>query len=91
MRAVRILIAGGGIGGLTAAIALSRQGFDVHVYEQAPELREFGAGVSISPNGLRVLIELGLQAAFEQVASRPTSWCMRLFNSEKRWPLGSSL
>jgi salicylate hydroxylase len=57
-----VLIADGGIGGLTAAIALALHGVDVHVYEQAPELREFGAGVSISPNGLWVLIELGLQS-----------------------------
>jgi salicylate hydroxylase len=91
MKKARILVAGGGIGGLTAAIALTQRGFEVHVYEQAPELREFGAGVSISPNGLRVLIELGLQAAFEQVASCPTSWRMHLFNSDKSWPLGSSL
>jgi salicylate hydroxylase len=53
MTKVRVLIAGGGIGGLTAAIALIQRGFEVLVYEQAPELREFGAGVSISPNGSR--------------------------------------
>jgi salicylate hydroxylase len=91
MYKARILIAGGGIGGLTAAIALAQRGFEVHVYEQAPELREFGAGVSISPNGRRVLIELGLQSAFEQVASLSRSLRMRLFNSENSWPLGSSL
>jgi salicylate hydroxylase len=53
MTKVRVLIAGGGIGGLTAAIALIQRGFEVLVYEQASELREFGAGVSISPNGSR--------------------------------------
>jgi salicylate hydroxylase len=91
MTKVRVLIAGGGIGGLTAAIALIQRGFEVLVYEQAPELREFGAGVSISPNGSRVLIELGLQRALEQVASRPASWNMRLFDTGRSWPVGSSL
>jgi salicylate hydroxylase len=85
MSNARILIAGGGIGGLTAAIALTQQGFEVHVYEQAPELREFGAGISITPNGSRVLIELGLQPELEQTASRPTSWAMRLFGTGESW------
>ena len=91
MSKARVLIAGGGIGGLTAAIALTQRGFEVHVYEQAPELREFGAGVSISPNGSRVLKELGLQRALEQVASWPASWSMRLFDTGRSWPWGSSL
>ena len=46
---------GGGIGGLTAAIALSRLGIDVHLYEQATELREVGAGIAIASNALRAL------------------------------------
>jgi 2-polyprenyl-6-methoxyphenol hydroxylase-like FAD-dependent oxidoreductase len=84
----RVLIAGGGIGGLVAALALIQRGFEVHVYEQAPELREFGAGVAITPNGSRVLNELGLQPELEQVSSRPKSWAMRLFNTgDERVPL----
>ena len=62
-----IAIVGGGIGGLAAALALIRRGIDVDVYEQAPELRELGAGVQISANGSRVLHELGLAAALEKV------------------------
>ena len=46
-----VAIVGGGIGGLVAALALIRRGIDVDVYEQAPELRELGAGVQISANG----------------------------------------
>ncbi len=91
MNKARVLIAGGGIGGLTAAIALIQRGFDVLVYEQAPELREFGAGLSISQNGSRVLTELGLQHALEQVASSPASWNMRLFSTGSSWPVSSSL
>jgi salicylate hydroxylase len=85
MTKARILIAGGGIGGLVAALALIQRGFAVQVYEQAPELREFGAGIGITPNGSRVLIELGLQHELEQVTSRPISWAMRLFNTGEIW------
>jgi salicylate hydroxylase len=59
-KAVRIAIVGGGIGGMTAAIALRRQGVEVTVFEQAPELGEVGAGVLMTPNGVRALGELGL-------------------------------
>ena len=45
-QALPILVAGGGIGGLVAAYALARQGFAVRVFEQAPEFKELGAGIS---------------------------------------------
>jgi salicylate hydroxylase len=64
---MRVLIAGAGIGGLTAALALRQVGFDVHVYEQARVLREVGAGVAISPNAVKVLHGLGLAAALRTV------------------------
>ncbi|WP_300596441.1 FAD-dependent oxidoreductase [Niabella sp.] len=54
------IIIGAGIGGLTTAIALQRRGFEVTVYEKAAGLREAGAGLTLAPNGLRVLQELGL-------------------------------
>ncbi|RSM89493.1 monooxygenase [Kibdelosporangium aridum] len=54
------VIAGGGIGGLAAAIALSRAGWDVEVFEQAPKLTEVGAGLTLWPNALRALDCLGL-------------------------------
>ena len=56
-----VAIIGGGIGGLTAALAMLRAGIDVAVYEQAAELQELGAGVQISSNGTRVLAALGLK------------------------------
>jgi salicylate hydroxylase len=56
-----ILIAGGGIGGLTASLALTQRGFDVSVYEHSSELHEFGAGIAITPNGSRVMTELGMR------------------------------
>ena len=56
-----IVVAGAGIGGLTAALALAAQGFRVVVLEKAERLEEAGAGLQLSPNASRVLIELGLQ------------------------------
>jgi 2-polyprenyl-6-methoxyphenol hydroxylase-like FAD-dependent oxidoreductase len=55
-----MIVVGGGIGGLTTAIALSKVGFDVHVYEQADALREVGAGIALASNALRALDALGL-------------------------------
>jgi 2-polyprenyl-6-methoxyphenol hydroxylase-like FAD-dependent oxidoreductase len=56
-----ILIIGGGIGGLTAAVALAQAGATVRVFEQAPALEEVGAGVSLWPNAMRALALLGLR------------------------------
>ena len=53
--ALRAVIVGGGIGGIAAAVALVRTGVDVRVYEQGQRLAEVGAGVSLAPNGLRML------------------------------------
>ena len=54
-----VIVAGAGIGGLTAALALKRNGFRVIVLEQAERLQETGAGIQLSPNAARLLIELG--------------------------------
>ncbi len=56
-----VIIAGAGIGGLTAALALARAGYRVTVLEQAPQLQETGAGIQLSPNATRVLLALGLR------------------------------
>jgi 3-hydroxybenzoate 6-monooxygenase len=57
---VPILVAGGGIGGVAAALALARQGFEVKVLEQAPQLGEIGAGVQLGPNGFAAFDALGI-------------------------------
>lgn len=65
-----ILIAGGGIGGLTAALALMRQGLNVRVFEQSPALGEVGAGLTLSTGAMRSLDTLGLTPQLEQKIAR---------------------
>ena len=55
-----VLVAGGGIGGLAAALALTRQGFQVKVLEQAPEIGEIGAGIQLGPNAFHAFDALGI-------------------------------
>ncbi|MCU0775864.1 MAG: FAD-dependent monooxygenase, partial [Ideonella sp.] len=55
-----VLVAGGGIGGLAAALALVRRGFDVQVLEQAPEIGEIGAGIQLGPNAFSAFDALGV-------------------------------
>src|ERR1700748_610180 len=82
-----IAIVGAGIGGLAAALALTRRAIDVTVYEQAPELRELGAGVQVSANGTRVLYALGLKDALEKVQVLPSGKAIRLWNTGQSWKL----
>lgn len=86
-KACKVIIAGGGIGGAAAALALLRKGFDVEVYEQAAELGEVGAGVQISPNGSRALDYLGVFKQLEKVSCAPEKKEFRLWNSGDSWPM----
>jgi salicylate hydroxylase len=69
-RRPKIVVVGGGIGGLFAANALIAQGLDVSVYEQAPRLGEVGAGVFLTPNSVRQLQRVGLGPAVEAQGAR---------------------
>lgn len=66
-----ILIAGAGIGGLTAALALQRQGFRVRVFERAPAVGDVGAGIALGATASRSLYALGLETALKAVADAP--------------------
>src|SRR5271163_433702 len=66
-----VIVAGAGIGGLTAALALARNGFRVTVLEQSERLEETGAGIQLSPNATRTLIDLGLEDRLRPVAVAP--------------------
>lgn len=81
----RVLIAGAGIGGLTAALSLLKKGVDCDVYEQAPELKEIGAGLWVSPNGARVLFALGLEEEMRSVNLEAEDRVVRLWNTGQSW------
>src|SRR5882757_929116 len=83
--ALRVAVIGGGIGGLTAALALLQAGFDVLVYEQAPELTEVGGGINMAPNATRVLRRLGLAEGLDREGVRP------LGTHQRRWQDGRTL
>lgn len=76
-----IVIAGAGIGGLTAAASLLQAGHDVTIFEQAPELSEVGAGLQLSANATHVLHHLGLAGALAEVGVRPGAYVFRLHDS----------
>lgn len=86
-RKPHVLIAGAGIGGLTAALALLQRGFDVDVYEQASRLMEFGAGVQIAANGSRVLRALGLEEQMERVVCVAAGKEVRIWNTGQSFKL----
>src|SRR5262245_19474634 len=70
---------------MTAAVALYQAGFDVDVYEQAPEVTEVGGGINMGPNAVRILYRLGLGPALDREAVRPASI------HQRRWQDGRTL
>lgn len=67
----RVLIVGGGIGGVAAALACSRSGAEVELFERSREFAEAGAGIQLGPNVVRVLHAWGLEASLSQIAAYP--------------------
>ena len=82
----RIVIVGGGIGGLTAAAFLRRAGLSATVYEQAPALTEVGAGILVAPNAVRLLRRLGVMERLLRRAV-PLEWAWEF----RRWADGRVL
>ena len=72
-----ILIAGGGIGGVSAALALAQKGFQVRVLERAPEFGEIGFGIQLGPNAFDMLDKLGVREALEATAFYPNNLVMQ--------------
>ena len=88
---MRVVVAGAGIGGLAAALALARSGHDVTVCEQSAEPGEVGAGIQVSPNARRVLDRLGLEDEFDAVATHPARIVVRRWQDDRELrvtPLG---
>lgn len=72
-----VLIAGGGIGGLSAAASLAGLGFRVKIFEQADDFREVGAGIQVGPNGIRAIKSLGLLPQVNEFTWHPSALIMR--------------
>jgi salicylate hydroxylase len=80
---LKVLVAGGGIGGITAALCLADRGFRVAVFEQSAEFGEVGAGIQLSPNCTRVLHHLGLEDALRARAFLPEGTRFRNWRTGK--------
>ncbi|MGS0707986.1 FAD-dependent oxidoreductase [Acinetobacter sp. ANC 3781] len=73
----KIAIIGAGLGGAAAGRLLQRAGFDVDVYEQAPEFSRIGAGIHVGPNIVKIFREMGLEQALEDLGCDPDAWTSR--------------
>nr|WP_292772950.1 FAD-dependent monooxygenase [Mesorhizobium sp.] len=92
-RSRQVIIAGGGIAGLTAALSFAIRGYPVSVFERAPRLDEVGAGLQISPNATRILDRLGVLSGLRQAAVQPEAVVLRDASSLAelgRVPLGAN-
>ena len=90
----QLLIAGAGIGGLAAALACARAGWQPRIYDQAAELSEIGAGIQLGPNVTRILRAWGLEPALSRVAAFPKTLnvCSAINGSSLgRMPLGEAM
>lgn len=81
MENLKIGVAGAGIGGLAAAIALRKMGHDVVVFEQSKAFLRVGADINLTPNAVRALDGLGVGAAVRRTAARPTHRISRTWDT----------
>jgi salicylate hydroxylase len=91
MGRLKVLIVGGGIGGITAMLALRQRGIDAQLFEQAAAFGQVGAGLQVSSNAARILLSLGLGEALKRVATYPEGRDYRGWDTAERLyytPLG---
>jgi len=69
MARMKVLVVGGGIGGITCMLALRQRGVDAQLFEQAAAFGQVGAGIQVSSNAARILLKLGLGPALKKVAT----------------------
>src|SRR5690242_5798553 len=94
MKNLQVAVIGGGLGGLSAALAMLKSGLDVHVYEAAQKFGEIGAGIQISPNASRLLYRLGLKDAMDACGVKPIAVHQRRWQDGRtlqRAPLGAEV
>jgi|EndMetStandDraft_4_1072995.scaffolds.fasta_scaffold16958_2 salicylate hydroxylase len=80
-RRPRVAIIGGGIGGLTAALAMHQRGIEVSVYEQSPRIGEIGAGVTLSPNAVKAFQALRLNEPIAAIGFESDNQLVRAWNT----------
>ena len=91
MARLKVLIVGGGIGGITAMLALRQRGVEAELFEQAAAFGQVGAGLQVSSNAARILLRLGLGEALKRVATYPEGRDYRGWDTAERLyytPLG---
>jgi salicylate hydroxylase len=91
---MRVLVTGGGIGGLAAAVALRQIGVDVQVTERATAFGEVGAGVQLGPNATSVLRRLGLGGALDEIGFAPEVMRVQRWQDDTvlgEWPLAQEM
>ena len=77
----QVIVVGAGIGGLTLALSLARQGYQVRIFEQADALKEVGAGLQLSPNAVKVMRTLELEDLLTPFVFQPEHASIRHYKS----------
>jgi salicylate hydroxylase len=84
MARMKVLVVGGGIGGITCMLALRQRGVDAQLFEQAAAFGQVGAGIQVSSNAARILLKLGLGPALKKVATYPEARDYRGWDTGER-------
>src|SRR5215212_4907859 len=82
---MKVLIVGGGIGGLATALSLHERGIDCELYEQSGGIRELGVGINTLPHAIKELAELGLLEALDRVGVRTYELIMTNRQGQQIW------
>jgi len=80
-----ILVAGGGIAGLTFALTCHELGIPVQVFEAAPEIKPLGVGINLQPNAVRELYQLGLEDDLKQIGIEAEEWTLYFYGAHPVW------
>lgn len=77
----KIVIAGAGLGGTVAGALLKQRGFNVRIFEQAPEFTRLGAGINLGPNVMKILRAIGVEDRLLEIGIRPITWVSRQWDT----------